>query len=1168
MDYRKCILFLFLYLINLNISANRVIPVGAIVETDTHIWLLDTIWTSERNSYVLWTVKSKKSDTGLVIDKDFKLIDCKSGNIYRVSDVRVSKESTLTFCPEDKVYMHFPGVPDSSSLLSIYLSPSFYVDSISTFMNTDHILEYRYHVPLYNYPEINNTIDSVKYIDYLYNEGIKEYNQKNYCNAILSFEKELAIEYQLFKTFAERLIKSSSTEDWLAHCYYKTGDISKAIKYGRDYSLMPYDRNKTKEADSLRYLAFSSNEHPETLIPLYERICKLNLINLGSASYHYIESLYELGSEYYRCKDYKKANDIYYIALNNLTQNYNKDIQLYKDVFEGLADVAAAKGDFYTAAKYMEKSIMVMDTLRILDDDGIFTPYKKLVEYYANAGMWDKALDVQKQKVDYWEKKSSISVQNEETYYFNFSRWVQLLSLSGNYKKAIREIRKFINETPINILYVDLIKKRLADSYYILRDYQSAFDVNNKIGNKYGIARTLIALGNYEMAIRLLKELIEDVEDKHFLAVNLDFENPHGQYDTYLCDMAYCYNKIEQFDSALECEHKHRMPNRTELAKSYYNIGNAYLGKKQLDSAIYYLQKAKEIYEMQHQNKQCANVLGKLLFCYMANSSYYNLDYYIYELIKSVSEDLISTFQELTYDERSRYIEEYSDILNRQIPIYAYYTQSDSIIEMAYDASLMLKGALLNSENSVKRVIEESKDTSLKDLWEEMKADRYILNKQLGKDSLERKLDTDSLKKVIYNLEDALIMKCKEYDDITKSMRFKWYDIQKHLSPRDAAIEYLRIPINNDSVMYVALALRGDYENPKMISLFEEKQLKQVPDTIYYQCKAMTDLVWKPLLHELEGIKNIYFAPSGALYNIGIEFLPGMEEYNINRLSSTRELITKKGTKAGNSAVLYGGLDYYAEFDTLNRRQATQNFTFSEHANVRSMNIRGGKEFLPHTMNEIKQIGSELNNAKWKCILDTLSIGTEDSFKSLSGKGIKTLHIATHGFYYTPEEADNIGYDFLMMNNNMVSSEDKSLSRSGLLMAGANHILEGEDLPENVEDGILTAKEIADVDLRGLDLVVLSACQTGLGDISQGEGVFGLQRGFKKAGAKSILMSLWEVDDKATQIFMVQFYRNLLSGKSKRQSLSEAQSDLRKYGNGKYNDPKYWAAFILLDGLD
>jgi CHAT domain-containing protein len=135
-------------------------------------------------------------------------------------------------------------------------------------------------------------------------------------------------------------------------------------------------------------------------------------------------------------------------------------------------------------------------------------------------------------------------------------------------------------------------------------------------------------------------------------------------------------------------------------------------------------------------------------------------------------------------------------------------------------------------------------------------------------------------------------------------------------------------------------------------------------------------------------------------------------------------------------------------------------------------------------------------------------------------------------------------------------------------MAGANHILEGEELPNNVEDGILTAKEIADVDLRGLDLVVLSACQTGLGDISQGEGVFGLQRGFKKAGAKTILMSLWKVNDDATQILMTQFYKNWLSGQSKRQALLSAQKHLREVDGGIYNEPKYWAAFILLDGMN
>lgn len=230
--------------------------------------------------------------------------------------------------------------------------------------------------------------------------------------------------------------------------------------------------------------------------------------------------------------------------------------------------------------------------------------------------------------------------------------------------------------------------------------------------------------------------------------------------------------------------------------------------------------------------------------------------------------------------------------------------------------------------------------------------------------------------------------------------------------------------------------------------------------------------------------------------------------------------------------------------------------------------MRGGKELLPQTKIEVEQIKEELKNAQWDYALLTGGNGTEESFKSLSGKKVNTLHISTHGFYYTPDEADKMGYDFLRQNDRIASAEDKALTRSGLIMSGANHILEGEELPNNVEDGILTAKEIAEVDLRGLDLVVLSACQTGLGDISQGEGVFGLQRGFKKAGAKTILMSLWEVDDKATQILMTQFYKNLLAGQSKRQSLLSAQKYLREVEGGIYNNQKYWASFIMLDGED
>ena len=122
-------------------------------------------------------------------------------------------------------------------------------------------------------------------------------------------------------------------------------------------------------------------------------------------------------------------------------------------------------------------------------------------------------------------------------------------------------------------------------------------------------------------------------------------------------------------------------------------------------------------------------------------------------------------------------------------------------------------------------------------------------------------------------------------------------------------------------------------------------------------------------------------------------------------------------------------------------------------------------------------------------------------------------------------------------------------------------------IPEDIEDGILTAKELSKLDLSNLNLAILSACQTGLGEIV-GDGVFGLQRGFKKAGAQTLLMSLWKVDDTATLLLMTEFYNKLINGNSKKQSLYKAQQYLRTYQNGVYDKPEYWAAFIMLDGIN
>ena len=147
---------------------------------------------------------------------------------------------------------------------------------------------------------------------------------------------------------------------------------------------------------------------------------------------------------------------------------------------------------------------------------------------------------------------------------------------------------------------------------------------------------------------------------------------------------------------------------------------------------------------------------------------------------------------------------------------------------------------------------------------------------------------------------------------------------------------------------------------------------------------------------------------------------------------------------------------------------------------------------------------------------------------------------------------------------------DYSMERTGLLMAGAQHTLRGDSILQAAEDGILSAKEISHLDLSNTDLVVLSACQTALGDITN-DGVAGLQRGFKIAGVKSVLMSLWKVDDAATYLLMKQFYKSLLAGKNKQQALRDAQNYLRSYMVGNehpYNDIHYWGAFVLLDAIE
>jgi len=369
---------------------------------------------------------------------------------------------------------------------------------------------------------------------------------------------------------------------------------------------------------------------------------------------------------------------------------------------------------------------------------------------------------------------------------------------------------------------------------------------------------------------------------------------------------------------------------------------------------------------------------------------------------------------------------------------------------------------------------------------------------------------------------------------------------------------------------------------------FLEKQLNSNP----FQKYAKEDLegLWRlsNAIWPDEVIKHfptkksgrIYFSADGALLVTGIENLPfvkpvvrdGVIEsyfsiadiFDVHRLSSTRELVTRQNIKQGQDAVIYGGLTY--DMSTrdmvvdMNNYPAVRkrDIVFVENdCNTRAERAAIAKiPYLEGTRIEADSITSIINESQDSHISAKSYIaneGTEASFKDLSGKQKKIIHIATHGFYHNKA------------NQNYNNLKDNPLLRSGLFFSGADNAYNGVYIPEGLEDGILTAQEISTLDLQGTDLVVLSACETAQGDISS-DGVFGLQRGFKMASAGGSLMSLWKVDDDATQVLMTEFYRHWMSGKSKHEALKIAKNIVRSHK--KWESPLYWAAFILLDGIE
>jgi CHAT domain-containing protein len=302
-------------------------------------------------------------------------------------------------------------------------------------------------------------------------------------------------------------------------------------------------------------------------------------------------------------------------------------------------------------------------------------------------------------------------------------------------------------------------------------------------------------------------------------------------------------------------------------------------------------------------------------------------------------------------------------------------------------------------------------------------------------------------------------------------------------------------------------------------------------------------MVFDQLKSALNGCRRLFLAPDSNLTRLPFEVLPFEEErylidasYQFSYLGVGRDVLRFGLVNPGHSTspIVAADPDYDLGGDQVSGFSA-------------------GKPFrrLGGTFQEGKDVAALLSIEP---VLDQQAL--ESKLKACRSPSI--LHVATHGFFL-PDPSYNLDREVLADSRwAQLAQMQNPLLKSGLALAGANAWLQQGRLPAEAEDGLLTAEDVTGMDLLSTELAVLSACETGLGEVQDGEGVFGLRRAFLLAGAKTLVMSLWKVPDQETQELMVDFYQRILKGQPRGEALREAQLAMKT----RHSDPFYWGAFV------
>lgn len=596
-----------------------------------------------------------------------------------------------------------------------------------------------------------------------------------------------------------------------------------------------------------------------------------------------------------------------------------------------------------------------------------------------------------------------------------------------------------------------------------------------------------------------------------------------------------------------------------QYLSSLANLGLLYNTLKKQDEALEIMLKAKELYEKYYSEVHPGYILtlNNLANLYNDLERYDEAEALLLSLTEVQVKEINNSFSYLSESEKKSFVEEKQKLLGnfKGYVVGRSVNEEGSVkpvvIEKWYDLELSTKGILLNSTKKVRSQIFNSGDEELIKLFSEWTiARKRIADIQSLKNehSSNKSAQLDSLNQKVNALEKELSRKSNNFSSSFVTAPPSFQQIRKKLNQNEASVEIIRTQIGEEGI-YTALIGTASEQFPKIIVIgksdaLEARAYQAYKNGIKFKIEDENSFVnfWKDIHGYLatRDINRIYYAPDGVYHKISLATIYNpeskkylLEELSITQLSSTKDLISidrenESVTPKINEVLLVGRPSY------------KMNQSGGPTARTRGITMVSDVSDLPGTEAEITEIKGllESNSIPYDVLLK--NDASEDAVKEKLNSDM--VHIATHGFFLD-DTSDEEDFDPML--------------NSGLLFAGVS-----DQGLNSGEDGILTAFEIMNLELSNTDMVVLSACETGLGEVSSGEGIYGLQRAFFVGGANTVIMSLWKVDDAATKDLMTSFYKEYLKKGNKREAFVNAQKKMRK----RYKAPIYWGAFVMLGG--